>query len=510
MGARSGAAMLGGMVTRRALKSDHTAPAAQIIERSADNELADSFMIYSLSVITSRAIPDVRDGLKPVQRRLLWSMYRRHHTPDRPHIKSAKVIGDCMGTYHPHGDQALYEALVRLGQPHQCNLVLVDPHGNFGNADSPPAQYRYTECRLSPMAMELLGDSDRGGSPMRPTFDGSEQEPEVLAARFPNLLINGAMGIAVGFNSLVLPHNPGEVLKAARALLAQPNMTDARFKRLLPGPDLPSGGILSESGLDELHAVGRATLTQTARVTKHPRSKLGWTLVFDRLPYQIGAEKVIEQIQDGVRRGTLAEIVRATRDTSDVHGSSLEVELKPNIDPDVAIERLLSRTSLKLQLRVQQVVLVDGQPKMLTPRQVIHHWLQWRTEAEVAAVRHLLAQQLQRLARAEVMVAVANQPRQVVDVILAASSAEQAKSKIQRLLSCTAEQAGWVLDLPLRQLAKLERERTQAEYDRLAAHVQELQELLADDAKMAQRIDHDMARLLKQVDRPRLTELVRD
>jgi DNA gyrase subunit A len=499
-----------GMATRRTLKSDHTAPAAQVIDRPADTELADSFMIYALSVITSRAIPDVRDGLKPVQRRLLWSMYRRHHTPDRPHVKSAKVIGDCMGTYHPHGDQALYDALVRLGQPHQCNLVLVDPHGNFGSVDSPPAQYRYTECRLSPLAMELLGDSDRGGSPMRPTFDGSEQEPEVLAARFPNLLINGAMGIAVGFNSLVLPHNPGEVLRAARALLSQPNMTDSRFRRLLPGPDLPSGGIMSTSGLDELHTTGRALLTQRARVSKHPRSKLGWTLVFDRLPYQIGAEKVIEQIQDGVRKGTLTELIRATRDTSDVNGPSLEVELKPNIDPDDATERLMARTSLRLQLRVQQVVLVDGQPQLLTPRQIIQHWLQWRTEAETSAVQHLLAQQLQRLARAAVMVAVAGQPRKVVDIILAANSAEEAKDKICRLLSCTVEQAGWVLDLPLRQLAKLERERTQAEHDRLAAHVRELQELLDDAAKMAKRIDQDMARLLKQVDRPRLTELADD
>jgi DNA gyrase subunit A len=500
--------MLVAMAPRRAAKPDHESPALRVIERPADDELSDSFLRYSLSVITARAIPDVRDGLKPVQRRLLWSMYRSRRLPDRPHVKSAKVIGDCMGTYHPHGDQALYEALVRMGQPHQCNLVLVDPHGNFGNADSPPAQYRYTECRLSPHAMELLGDTDRGAVPMRPNFDGSEQEPEVLAARFPNLLINGTMGIAVGFNSLVLPHNPGEVLKAARALLAQPNMTSARFRRLLPGPDLPSGGLLSTSGLDDLHDTGRATLTQSARVVKHPRSKLGWTLVFDRLPYQIGAERVIEQIQDGVRKGPLAELVRATRDTSDTDGPALEVELKPNIDPDDATERLMARTSLRLQLRSQQVVLVDGQPTMLTPRQMIEYWLRWRTQAEIAAVQHLLGQLLQRLARAEVMVAVANQPRKVVDIILAASSADQAKGKIRQLLSCTEEQAGWVLDLPLRQLAKLERDRTQAEHDQLAARVQELRELLADDTKMAKRIDQDMVRLLKQMDRPRLTELV--
>jgi len=496
------------MPTRRAVKSDHDAPAARVIERSADVELADSFLVYSLSVIASRAIPDVRDGLKPVQRRLLWSMYRNRLLPDRPYVKSARVVGDCMGTYHPHGDQALYEALVRLGQPHQCNMVLVDPHGNFGNVDSPPAHHRYTECRLSINAMELIGDSDRGSAPMRPTFDGAEQEPEVLGARFPNLLINGAMGIAVGFNSLVLPHNPGEVIRAARALLAQPGMTDARFRKLLPGPDLPSGGQLSAAELDELHTTGRATLVQQARVTQHPRSKLGWTLTFDQLPYQIGAEKVIEQIQDGVRKGPLADLVRATRDRTDVDGPALEVELKPGIDPKDATERLMVRTSLRLQLRAQQVVLVDGQPKMLTPRQILQYWLEWRTEVEIAAVRHLLAQQLQRLARAQVMVAVASQPRQVIEIILAASSADQAKGQIRRLLTCTMEQAGWVLDLPLRQLARLERERTQAEHDQLATRVQELQELLADEALMSKRIDQDMARLLRIVDKPRLTVLV--
>jgi len=204
----------------------------------------------------------------------------------------------------------------------------------------------------------------------------------------------------------------------------------------------------------------------------------------------------------------LTDLVRATRDRTDTDGPALEVELKPGIDPQAATERLMIRTSLRLQLRAQQVVLVDGQPRMLTPRQMLQHWLDWRTEVEVAAVKYLLAQQMQRLARAQVMVAVANQPRQVVDIILAANSAEQAKGQVRRLLACTAEQAGWVLDLPLRQLARLERERTQAEHDQLAARVQELQELLADETLMAKRIDQDLARLQRAVDKPRLTELV--
>jgi len=477
-------------------------PARLVYQRAVDQTLADSFLIYSLSVISSRAIPDVRDGLKPVQRRLLWSMYTRRLVPDRPHVKSAKVVGDCMGSLHPHGDQALYDALVRMGQPHQNQLALVDPHGNFGGPDTPPAHYRYTECRLSPAALELLGDTALGAVPMRPTFDGVTQEPEALAARFPNLLVNGAVGIAVGFTSLVLPHNPGEVLAAARALLADPQLPQSRLVRLLPGPDLPQGGRLRREGLAQLHATGRATLVQQARWRWENQDR-GQQLVLDQLPYQVGAEKVLQDL----RKAGVAELLREARDATDAEGPGLVLVPKNGVDPQRLVGQLLDNTCASQTWRVQQVALVGQQPKLLTPRAALEHWLQWRLECERQAVARALQDLQHQTRRARVIRDVTRAP-QVLQQALAAPTLQEARQLLRGSLKLDEQGLGWALDLSVRQVLGAQRSAAQAEYSSLQAQVRELRRVLRDPEALAQRVDLDLQRLQQHLARPRATQLV--
>jgi DNA gyrase subunit A len=343
--------------------------AREVIETPVTDEMSESFLAYSLSVITSRAIPDVRDGLKPVQRRILYSMAQLGHRPDRPHRKCAGVVGDTMGKYHPHGDSAIYDALTRMGQEFSRNIRLVDPHGNFGSLDDPPAAYRYTECRLSPAAIELLAEIDEDTVEFRPTFDGERSEPIYLPARLPNLLVNGTSGIAVGMATNMAPHNLTEVYEAIKLVMTKrrPKPTIDELMAVLPGPDLPSGGIIIDDGLADAYATGRGTfrMRATAEIVNLTRSRQG--IVVTQLPYMVGPERVVARIQELVNNGKLAGVANVKNLQDRRTGMNITIELKGGVNAKAVLTELYRLTPLEETFGVNNVVLVDGNPTTVGP-----------------------------------------------------------------------------------------------------------------------------------------------
>ena len=356
--------------------------ARDVIDVPVSAELSESFLSYSLSVITARAIPDVRDGLKPVQRRILHAMSNMGLRPDRPHRKCAGVVGDTMGKYHPHGDGAIYDALTKMGQDFSRNVTLVDPHGNFGSLDDPPAAYRYTECRLTPAAVQMLAEIDEDTVEMRPTFDGERTEPAYLPARLPNLLVNGTSGIAVGMATNMPGHNLREVYEAIKLVMTKrrPKPTIEELMAVLPGPDFPSGGIVVDDGLAEAYATGRGSFRIRARaeIVKLTRAREG--IVVTELPYQVGPERVVSRIQELVRNGKLP-LVSDVKNTSDRHtGLRIEIELRPGANAKAVLTELYRQTPLEESFGINNVVLVDDNPTTVNLYELCHHYVEHRLD----------------------------------------------------------------------------------------------------------------------------------
>jgi DNA gyrase subunit A len=329
-------------------------------------EMQGSFLEYAYSVIYSRALPDARDGLKPVQRRILYQMADMGLRPDRGHVKSARVVGDVMGKLHPHGDTAIYDALVRMAQPFTMRLPLIDGHGNFGSLDDGPAAPRYTEVRLAPAAMAMVADLDEDVVDFVPNYDNQLDQPEVLPANFPNLLVNGASGIAVGMATNMAPHNLIEVIAGARHLIAHPAATLDDLMRFIPGPDLPSGGtIVGLAGIRDAYATGRGAFKTRAKVRVEPVTARKSGLIVTELPYLVGPERVIEKIKDGVNAKKLAGIAGVDDLTDGEHGLKLVIEIKTGFDPLAVLEQLYRYTPLEESFNINNVALVDGGPRTL-------------------------------------------------------------------------------------------------------------------------------------------------
>ena len=496
------------MSPRQTLRPAQGVPfAGEIIEVPIVDEVSESFLAYSLSVITSRAIPDVRDGLKPVQRRILYSMLRMGLRPDSPHRKCARVVGDTMGKYHPHGDAAIYDALVRMGQDFSRAVPLVDPQGNFGTLDDPPAAARYTECRLAAAAMEMLDELDEDTVDFRASYDGEASEPVCLPGRLPNLLVNGTSGIAVGMATNMAPHNLREVHEAVRLQMADPEISEAALLAVLPGPDFPSGGVVLSDGLAETYARGRGTIRVRARaeiIEVGPRRQAIRVL---ELPWLVGPEKVVGRIKEVVAAGRL-EGVEDVKNLSDRHtGLCIQVDCRPGTDAAAVLGKLWRLAPLEETFALNNVVLAGGVPVTCSLKDLLGHYIDHRLEVVVRRTRFRAAAAEERLGILEGLMIALDNIERVVAIIRGSASAEIAREALCEQLSLSEPQAEAVLAMRLRRLAALERDRIVEEGDRLVAALAGYRELLGSEAKRRAVVVDELGELAERYGRPRRSRI---
>jgi DNA gyrase subunit A len=490
-----------------------TTPPPDVPEKIVDIDVAEemrgSFLEYAYSVIYSRALPDARDGLKPVQRRILFGMSEMGLRPDRGHVKSSRVVGDVMGKYHPHGDGAIYDALVRMAQPFSLRLPLVDGHGNFGSPDDGPAAMRYTECRLAQSALLLTTSLDEDVVDLAPNYDGRENEPTVMPAAFPNLLVNGASGIAVGMATNIAPHNLVEVVAAARHLLAHPKATLDDLMQFVPGPDLPGGGrIIGLDGIREAYETGRGPFR--VRATAHienvtPRRK---GIVVTELPYNVGPEKVTSRIVELVTSKKLAGIANVD-DFSDMEsGLRLVIEIKNGFHPEAVLEQLYALTPMEDSFNINAVALVEGQPRTLGLRDLLSVFVEHRLDVvrRRTAFRRRKAEDRLHLVLG-LLVAIVDID-EVIALIRSSDDAAAAKTRLIQVFDLTDIQATYILDMPLRRLTKFSRIELEAERDELQRRIAELTEILDDDKKLRRVVSDELAAVAKEHGTPRRTVLL--
>jgi DNA gyrase subunit A len=478
-------------------------------------EMQRSYLEYAMSVIVGRALPDARDGLKPVQRRILYAMHELGLTPDRPYRKCARVVGDVLGKYHPHGDQAVYDALVRLVQTFASRNPLLDGHGNFGSVDDdPPAAMRYTETRLAPIANEAMLDEIGSDTvDFAPNFDGSQQEPTVLPAQLPFLILNGCTGIAVGMATNIPPHNLGEVVDALIALVRKPDLSDEKLLELVPGPDFPTGGeVLTGSGVRDTYLYGRGSIPMrgVAHIEEiqpgKGRHKRG-AVVITELPYQLSKagwiEKLAEQVNEG-KIGGIADI----RDESDREGMRVVVELRRDANPEKVLADLQRRTALQSNYGAILLALVNGKPIQLTLRQLLQEFLNYRELTLIRRTRHALKRAEDRLEVVEGLITALNSLQRVIEMITAAPDASSAKASLQVHLDINERQADAVLAMPLRRLTGLEQESLRKEAEDLRQERARLRHLLDERTALLEAMVNEFKALKKRFATPRRTRLV--
>jgi DNA gyrase subunit A len=503
------------MAEDRAVGPSEDPNAGRIESIALHQEMQRSYLEYAMSVIVGRALPDVRDGLKPVQRRILFAMHELGLTPDRPSRKCARVVGDVLGKYHPHGDQAVYDALVRLVQTFASRNPLLDGHGNFGSVDDdPPAAMRYTETRLAPIAhgamLDEIGDDTVD---FAPNFDGSQQEPTVLPAQLPFLLLNGCTGIAVGMATSIPPHNLGEVVDALIALIRKPDLDDSKLLELVPGPDFPTGGeVLLSSGIRDTYLGGRGSIPMrgVAHIEEvqpgKGRHRRG-AVVITELPYQLSKagwiEKLAEQVNEG-KIGGIADI----RDESDRDGMRVVVEVRRDANAETVLADLQRRTALQSNFGAILLALVDGQPQQLSLRALLQQFLAYRELTLLRRTRHALKRCEDRLEVVEGLIKALNQLQEVIAMITAAADAAAAKAALLVRLELSERQADAVLAMPLRRLTGLEQESLRKEADELQQERIRLRQLLDDRDTLLNTMVSELKALRKRYATPRRTRLV--
>jgi DNA gyrase subunit A len=460
----------------------------RIETRELEQEMRSSFLDYAMSVIVSRALPDVRDGLKPVHRRVLYGMHEAGMQPNRPHKKCARIVGDVMGSYHPHGDSAIYDTLVRLAQPFSMRYPLVDGQGNFGNIDGyPAAAMRYTECRLSRIATEMLRDIDADTVDFQPNYDESRREPTVLPARFPNLLVNGSSGIAVGMATNIPPHNLGETIDALVAMIDDPGMDVDRLMKHIKGPDFPTAGIiLGREGIREAYRSGRGRIIMRARAHIEELRGGRTAVVVTELPYGVrkgGDEGVIAKIADLVKDGVLTEVADL-KDLSDKSGMRVEIHLKRDIVPQVALNKLYKHTALQTTFGYNAVALVDGVPRTLGLRDLLFHYLEYQRQVVTRRLKYELRQAERRAHVLQGYLIALDNLDEVIALIRGAADTDEAREALIARFELSEVQAQAILDLRLRALTGLERKRVEDEYKDLQERIGELRAILGDETRI--------------------------
>ena len=488
-----------------------SAPAAsgeRIEDIDVSAEMQGSFLEYAYSVIYSRALPDARDGLKPVQRRILFQMSEMGLRPDRGHIKSARVVGDVMGRLHPHGDTAIYDALVRLAQDFTMRVPLVDGHGNFGSLDDGPAAARYTEARMQAAAVAMTDDLDEDVVDFVPNYDNQLTQPEVLPAAFPNLLVNGSSGIAVGMATNMAPHNLIEVAAAARHLLENPSATLDELMAYVPGPDLPTGGtIVGLDGIKDAYATGRGSFKTRAKVTVEQLSARRTGLVVTELPYLVGPEKVIDKIKDGVNAKKITGIADVTDLTDRKNGMRLVIGIKTGFSPEGVLEQLYRLTPLEDSFSINNVALVEGKPQTLGLRELLRVYLDHRVSVVTRRSRYRLLRRQERLHLVEGLLVAILDIDEVIQVVRTSDDTAQARTRLMDVFDLSTLQADYILELQLRRLTRVSRIELETERDRLRAEIAELETLLASPTALRALVASELDAVAERFGTPRRTLL---
>lgn len=484
-------------------------PSENIKEVNISKEMRTSFLDYAMSVIVSRALPDVRDGLKPVQRRILYSMNDLGITADKPYKKSARIVGDVIGKYHPHGDSAVYDTMVRMAQDFNFRYPLIDGHGNFGSIDGDSAAaMRYTEARMSKIAMELLRDINKDTIDYQPNYDEQEKEPVVLPARFPNLMVNGAMGIAVGMATNIPPHQLGEVIDGLLALSKNPNITLEELMEYIKGPDFPTGGlILGTRGIRKAYATGKGSLTLRAKVHFEEIGQGRQAIIVTEIPYQVNKAKLIEKIAELAREKRI-EGITALRDESDRDGMRIVMELRKDANAHVILNNLYKHTSLQTTFSVNNLALVNGQPRLLNLKEMLSHYLEHQKEI----IRRRTAYELRKAeARAHILEGLRialDHIDEVIHLIRQSRTTEIARESLIHRFSLSEKQAQAILDMRLQRLTGLERDKIEEEYAQLQKQITEYKEILASEERILDIIRVELLEIKEKFNDERKTEIV--
>jgi DNA gyrase subunit A len=477
-----------------------------------EDEIQRSYLDYAMSVIVGRALPDVRDGLKPVHRRILWSMLEGGLRPDRPYRKSAWAVGEVVKKYHPHGLEAVYDSLVRMAQDFSLRHPLVDPHGNFGSVDGdPPAAMRYTEARLAPIALELLRDIEAETVDFAPNYDGYEQEPTILPSRFPNLLVNGSGGIAVGMATNIPPHNLGEVIDGVLHFIDNPEAKPRELMKLIKAPDFPTGAtILGRGGIKDAYLTGRGSIKVRAVCTIEEGTSGRQRIVVTELPYQVNKARLAEKIAELVKSGRLKDVVDVRDHSSGREGMRLVIDLKRGANPQVVLNQLYKHTQLQDSFGVIMLALVDGVPRTLNLAEMIGHYVDHQVDVVTRRTRWQLRRAEERDHIVQGLLIALQNLDAVIRIIRGSQDAEEARGKLMKQFKLSEIQANHILDMPLRRLTRLAREELENEHKELLARIRHLKALLKDPKKIRGVIREELLEIRKRFADPRRTQLKAD
>ncbi|MDK8181216.1 DNA gyrase subunit A [Paenibacillus sp. UMB4589-SE434] len=480
---------------------------SQVKDRDIGTEMRESFLDYAMSIIVSRALPDVRDGLKPVHRRILYAMSELGMAPDKPHKKSARIVGEVIGKYHPHGDSAVYETMVRMAQDFSLRYMLIDGHGNFGSIDGDmAAAMRYTEARLSKIATEMLRDLNKETVDFAPNYDGEEKEPVVLPARFPNLLVNGLSGIAVGMATNIPPHNLTEVINGVQALIHNPDLTPLDLMEYIKGPDFPTSGlILGREGIRQAYMTGRGSVMMRARAEIEENGGKA-RIVVQELPYQVNKARLVEKIAELVREKKIDGITDL-RDESDRNGMRIVIELRRDVTPSVVLNNLYRHTQMQSNFGVNMLALVNQEPRVLNLREVLHYYIQHQIEVIRRRTEYDLKKAEARAHILEGLRIALDHLDEIIALIRASRNDEEARNGLIERFSLSYEQAQAILDMRLRRLTGLEREKIEEEYNEIMKKIAEYREILASEQLVLNIIHDELEEVKEKYGDERRTEI---
>jgi DNA gyrase subunit A len=480
---------------------------SQVKEIDISTEMRTSFLDYAMSIIVSRALPDVRDGLKPVHRRILFAMSELGMSPDKPHKKSARIVGEVIGKYHPHGDTAVYETMVRMAQDFSLRYMLVDGHGNFGSIDGDmAAAMRYTEARLSKIAMELLRDINKETIDYKPNYDGEENEPVVLPSRFPNLLVNGSSGIAVGMATNIPPHNLREVIEGIQMMIENPDITPLELMQAIKGPDFPTAGfILGREGIRQAYQTGRGSVTMRARTVIEENNNKA-RIIVNELPYQVNKARLVEKIAELVREKKIDGITDL-RDESDRNGMRVVIELRRDVNPHVVLNNLFKHTAMQSNFGIIMLALVNGEPRVLNLREMLHYYLKHQQEVIRRRTEFDLRKAEARAHILEGLRIALDHLDQVIALIRASRTTEEAREGLMTTFNLSLDQAQAILDMRLQRLTGLEREKIEAEYAELMKKITELKAILADENLILAIISEELNEIKEKFGDERRSEI---
>lgn len=511
------------MVAQSMIDPDMPSPHGSIVEganggegttvRAAylGKEMQTSFLEYAMSVIVARALPDVRDGLKPVHRRILYAMNESGYTPSRPHMKSARTVGDVIGKYHPHGDMAVYDAMVRLAQPFSLRVPLIDGHGNFGSIDGDgAAAMRYTEARLGKSAMELLRDLDKETVNFSPNYDESLEEPSVLPARFPNLLVNGSQGIAVGMATNIPPHNLGETIDATCMMLDNPEVTTEELMTAIPGPDFPTGGIImGKKGIADAYETGRGSLTIRAKCEIEEKKNGRFSIIVKEIPYMVNRQRLLEKLGELVRDKKLPEISNI-HDGADRHGIDIIIDLKQNAIPQVVLNKLYKHTQLQVGFGAIMLSLVDNVPRVLSLKEMLFYYIEHQIEVIVRRTRYELSKAEERAHILEGLIIALDNIDEVIKIIRSSQTDAEASTRLTERFGLTKKQTDAILEMKLRRLTGLERGKIEEELAALLERIAYYKRVLGDPALVREIIKEELLEIKKKFGTSRKTRLSGD